>query len=45
MKGDKEELPARTINKPIKSRTIIRGSSQNFFLTLKNCHMSLKNSN
>ena len=34
----------RTTNTPNISRIIINGSNQNFFLTFKNAHNSLKNS-
>jgi len=42
MNGARAEPAANHISAPNKSMTIIIGSSQNFFLTLRNCQISLR---
>jgi len=44
MRGAIADPPAKTINAPNKSNVNISGSSQNFFLTFKKPHKSLKKS-
>jgi hypothetical protein len=44
MKGATADPPVMTINMPNKINININGSSQNFFLSFKNPHKSLKKS-
>jgi hypothetical protein len=44
MNGAMADPDVKTIRNPKISRMMITGSSQNFFLTLKNAHNSFKNS-
>jgi hypothetical protein len=44
MKGATADPLVKTISEPINRRTMIMGMSQNFFLTFKNPHKSLKKS-